>query len=102
MIGNVGYANEQAYLDSFTLADEETLESVIAYLDQVAAETGAAVAALDDLGDRVQLPEAPWYPQDPDGFSAAGSCFMCWRSWPGMRVTRTSFGNTLMVQPCTS
>jgi uncharacterized damage-inducible protein DinB len=70
MIGNVGYANEQAYLDSFTFSDEETLESVIADLDQVAAETGAAVAALNDLGDRVTLPEAPWYPQDPEGFSA--------------------------------
>ena len=70
MIGNVGYANEQAYLDSFTLSDGETLESVIAAFDQVAAETGAAVAALNDLGDRVQLPEAPWYPQDPEGFSA--------------------------------
>jgi uncharacterized damage-inducible protein DinB len=70
MIGNVGYANEQAYLDSFTLSDEETLESVIADLDQVAAETGAAVAALNDLDDKVQLPEAPWYPQDPEGFSA--------------------------------
>jgi uncharacterized damage-inducible protein DinB len=70
MTGNVDYANERAYLDSFTLTEEETLESVIAGLDRVAAETEAAVAALDDLGDKVQLPAAPWYPQDPEGFSA--------------------------------
>ncbi len=70
MTGNVGYANEQAYLDSFSLTDEETLESVIADLDQVAAETEAAVAALDDLDGKVQLPAAPWYPQDLEGFSA--------------------------------
>ena len=28
------------------------------------------MAALDDLGDKVQLPAAPWYPHDPEGFSA--------------------------------
>lgn len=70
MTGNAGYANERAYFDSFTLTDDETLESVIADLDQVAAETEWAVAALDDLGDKVQLPQAPWYPENPEGFSA--------------------------------
>ena len=70
MIGNVGYANERAYADSFALTDEETLQSVIAELDRVAAESQAAIAALDDLGDKVRLPEAPWYPHDPEGFSA--------------------------------
>lgn len=70
MRGNVGYANERAYGDSFTLTPDETLASVIADLDQVAADTEAAIAELDDLGDRVQLPDAPWYPKDPDGFSA--------------------------------
>jgi hypothetical protein len=70
MTGNVGYANERAYFDSFTLTDDETLESVIADLDQVASETEAAVATLHDLGGKVQLPQAPWYPQNPEGFSA--------------------------------
>jgi uncharacterized damage-inducible protein DinB len=70
MRGNVGYANERAYGDSFTLTPDETLASVIADLDQVAADTEAAIAELDDLGDLVQLPDAPWYPKDPDGFSA--------------------------------
>ena len=70
MTGNVDYANQRAYLDSFTLTEDETLESVIDDLDQVAAETEAAVTALDDLGDKVHLPAAPWSPQDPEGFSA--------------------------------
>jgi uncharacterized damage-inducible protein DinB len=72
MTGNVDYANERVYLDSFTLTEEETLESVIADLDQVAAATEAAVTALDgdDLGHKVRLPAAPWYPEDPEGFSA--------------------------------
>jgi hypothetical protein len=28
------------------------------------------VEELDDLGVKVQLPKAPWYPEDPEGFSA--------------------------------
>ena len=70
MRGDVGNANEQAYLDSFTLTGDETLASVIADFDQVAADTESAIAELDDLGDRVQLADAPWNPKDPDGFSA--------------------------------
>jgi uncharacterized damage-inducible protein DinB len=70
MRGYPANANERAYADSFTLTDSETLQSVIAYLDRVAAETEAAVAELDDLGVKVQLPRAPWYPEDPEGFSA--------------------------------
>ena len=70
MLGDPGAANESAYVDSFTLGADETLASVISALDQAAAETEAAVAGLDDLGQRVQLPDAPWYPTDPQGFSA--------------------------------
>jgi len=70
MRGNPSYANERAYADSFTLADQETLQSVIADLDRVAAETETAVMGLDNLDATVQLPGAPWYPRNPDGFSA--------------------------------
>ena len=70
MRGNVDYANERAYTDSFTLTPDETLASVIADLDRVADDTEAAVADLDDLDQRVQLGDAPWYPKDPEGFSA--------------------------------
>ena len=40
MTGNVEYANEQAYVDSFTLTEQETLESVIADLDQGGCRDG--------------------------------------------------------------
>lgn len=59
-----------AYQDSFTMADDETAESLIADFDQVAAETEAAIAGLDDLGVTVQLPDAPWFSSDPEGYSA--------------------------------
>ena len=70
MLGNPADGDERAYSESFTLTDSETLQSVIADLDRVAAETEAAVAELDDLGVKVRLPKAPWYPEDPEGFSA--------------------------------
>jgi hypothetical protein len=70
MRGDVGSANEQAYFDSFTLTPDETLASVIADFGQIAADTESAISALDDLDVRVRLADAPWYPKDPDGFSA--------------------------------
>jgi uncharacterized damage-inducible protein DinB len=70
MRGSTGYANETAYFDSFTLTEEETLQSVIADLDRVAADTEAATTELDSFDVRVQLPEAPWYPRNLEGFSA--------------------------------
>ena len=70
MTGNRDSGSERAYFDSFKLSEDDTLQSVIADFDQVAAETEAAVAGLEDLGARVRLPEAPWMPVDPGGFSA--------------------------------
>jgi uncharacterized damage-inducible protein DinB len=52
----------QAYLDSFAVAEGETLASLIADFDEVAAETEAAVESLEDLGAPVELPPAPWMP----------------------------------------
>lgn len=70
MIGSPDRANEQAYFDSFSLTDSDTLVSLIAEMDRVAAVTEAAVAGLADLGAKVRLPAAPWLPSDPEGFSA--------------------------------
>ncbi|GAA2095898.1 DinB family protein [Microlunatus panaciterrae] len=70
MLGHPETADEQAYLDQFSVRDDESLATLLADLDEVGRETEAAVASLDDLGQRVQLPKAPWYPSDPDGFSA--------------------------------
>lgn len=70
MVGNPDHAGERDYFDSFSLTDDETLQTLIADFDHVAAQTEAAVAGLDDLGTKVQLPDAPWMPSDPEGYSA--------------------------------
>lgn len=62
--------DEDEYRDSFAVADDETLAGLLGELDQVGQETAAAVAGLDSLEVRVPLPPAPWFPENPDGFSA--------------------------------
>lgn len=61
---------EEAYGDEFRLGPDDTLESLIADLDRTAAETEAVVNGLPDLEGKVPLPPAPWFPQEPEGFSA--------------------------------
>jgi uncharacterized damage-inducible protein DinB len=70
MLGNLADGDERAYADSFTSTDAQTLQSVIADLNRVAAATEAAVAELDDVGVKVQLPKVPRYPEDPEGSPA--------------------------------
>ena len=70
MIGQRSADEDSAYGDSFAMADHETAASLIADFDQVAAETEAAIASLDDLGVAVRLPEAPWYASNSEGYSA--------------------------------
>ncbi|MET1007872.1 MAG: DinB family protein [Propionibacteriaceae bacterium] len=62
--------DEQAYEDDFQVADGETLAGLIATFDEVAAETERAIRGLDSLDVTFQLPDAPWYPSNPDGYSA--------------------------------
>jgi uncharacterized damage-inducible protein DinB len=70
MLGRPEQSEAETYLDSFALAEHETLDSIIADFDQVARETEEAVNSLDDLGTKVQLPVAPWYPENAQGYSA--------------------------------
>jgi uncharacterized damage-inducible protein DinB len=70
MLGRPEQSEAETYLDSFALAEHETLDSIIAEFDQVARETEEAVNSLDDLGTKVQLPVAPWYPENAQGYSA--------------------------------
>jgi uncharacterized damage-inducible protein DinB len=70
MVGQPGMSSEDAYLDTFSVGDDETLASLIADFDEVARQTEAAIDSLPDLGVRVQLPSAPWFPSNPDGYSA--------------------------------
>jgi len=62
--------DEQAYEDDFTLTEGETLAGLIATFDEVAAETERAIRGLESLDATVQLPEAPWYPSNSEGYSA--------------------------------
>jgi hypothetical protein len=48
--------------DGFRLVDGESVDDVLAFYDEVAAETERLVAALPDLDGTVPLPEAPWFP----------------------------------------
>jgi hypothetical protein len=61
--------DEQGYVDTFSLGDDETVASLLADVEQAARRTEEVVDGLDDLGARVQLPDGPWFPQNPDGFS---------------------------------
>jgi hypothetical protein len=61
---------QERYVDSFALAPDETLQSLIDLSDQVARETEEAVGRLPGLDVRVRLPPAPWFPDNPDGYQA--------------------------------
>jgi uncharacterized damage-inducible protein DinB len=57
-----GAGSYEDYMASFVLTDDETLAGVLEQYEQVSARTDKVVAGVDDLGRRVSLPEAPWYP----------------------------------------
>lgn len=70
MLGQPNEAAIQGYVDSFAVRDDETRDSLLSELDQVARDTEEAIDSLADLGVKVQLPEAPWFPANPEGYSA--------------------------------
>ena len=51
----------QAHVAQFRLEPDETLESVLAGYEAVAARTAEVLAATPDLGASHPLPEAPWF-----------------------------------------
>ena len=69
MLGRPEDTDEQAYADDFALSESDTLAGLVAEVDRVAQQTEAAVNGVEDLGANVQLPDAPWFPSNPDGFS---------------------------------
>lgn len=70
MLGRPEANDEQAYGDTFAVIESDTLAGLIDRFDEVARDTEAAVDSLTDLDVRVQLPSAPWFPSNPEGFSA--------------------------------
>jgi uncharacterized damage-inducible protein DinB len=70
LLGHPDTADEQAYADTFSLTDDDTLQGLTSRLDAVAQETEDALNSLASLDLAVQLPKAPWYPQNPEGYTA--------------------------------
>lgn len=63
-------SDAEAYFRNFRLGPDETLAGVLALYREVAEETAAAIAGIDDLGRAVPVPKGvPWYPQDLDAWS---------------------------------
>jgi uncharacterized damage-inducible protein DinB len=61
---------EDEYGNDFVLTAEESYDTLMALVDETAAHTEQVVRGLPDLEIKIQLPEAPWYPQNPAGYSA--------------------------------
>lgn len=61
---------EEEYGSDFVVAEGETLASLLDLQATTAARTEEVVRALPSLDVKVQLPEAPWYPQHVEGYSA--------------------------------
>jgi uncharacterized damage-inducible protein DinB len=58
------------YVEEFRLGPRETLAEVLAFYDEVAAETASVVAGIADLGQPVPVPPGvPWFPDDVDAWS---------------------------------
>ncbi len=63
-------ASQDDYADNFVLGSDETLAGALDAYAAVAAETEAAVAGIDDLGQAVPVPKGvPWYPDDVEAWS---------------------------------
>ncbi|HEX2382364.1 MAG TPA: DinB family protein [Acidimicrobiales bacterium] len=64
-----GAGTDDDYETNFRMIDDETLGSVLARYDDVAAETERVIASVD-LDDPVPVPKGvPWFPDDVDAWS---------------------------------
>lgn len=58
------------YENGFRFVGDETLESIIAFYDEVEAETERFIAEEEDLGRLVPIPQGvPWFPADEENWS---------------------------------
>ena len=65
-----GPSGQDGYEQGFTMGADETLADLLAFADEVAAETERAVRGIDDLGQAVPVPQGvPWCPDDLDAWS---------------------------------
>jgi uncharacterized damage-inducible protein DinB len=54
------------YMAGFALSENETMAGVLKQYEEACAQTDRIAQNVDDLGRRVPLPQAPWFP-DPEG-----------------------------------
>ena len=58
------------YQENYRLGPDETMESVLAAYDEVAARTEEAIAGIADLNQEVPVPkDVPWFPPDVEAWS---------------------------------
>src|SRR3954471_7822257 len=60
---------ERNWETEFQLQEGESLEWALALYDEVAQETEAIIAEIEDLGQPVPVPPAPWYPKNVKNWS---------------------------------
>jgi len=54
------------YMASFVFSEKETLATAVSQYEQACARTDEVIVRINELGRRVPLPVAPWFP-DPEG-----------------------------------
>ena len=59
----------EEYGAEFMLTDEDTIESIVAAYDEVAAYTEETIAGVADLGEPVPVPDEPWFSKDIEAWS---------------------------------
>ncbi|HEY3016342.1 MAG TPA: DinB family protein [Nocardioides sp.] len=65
----IGFTDYAAYEAAFRFEPTDTVEAVVAAYDEVCARVLDAVRTID-LDTPVPVPEAPWFPDDVDAWSA--------------------------------
>jgi uncharacterized damage-inducible protein DinB len=56
----------ETYMASFVLSEDESLDGILQEYEQASARTNAVIERNNDLGRRVRLPDAPWFPDPED------------------------------------
>jgi uncharacterized damage-inducible protein DinB len=59
----------ELYLASFRFESTDSVADLIAEYDAAARETDEQLVSIPDLGRRVEVPQAPWLPDDIDSWS---------------------------------
>jgi len=63
------FGDYAAYMANFSLAEGESLTSVLDVYEEVAKRTESVISATADLGRAVPVPSAPWFPDDVEAWS---------------------------------